>query len=472
MQLDYLGREGIDESTVTRHNQSQESNDKVDLEKHFKTNGFFDQAHLKLSQDVVNEYRFTFIPRKAFLKAVKALKQKQEQQYRHFIYIFFVSPQEQSILDQITELSTVLTQYTNQCMKIIPENKNKLEVETSKVKEYNKLIQISFDNAINELILKCTNEINKKFYQTQFKQYLDNKSKNDTNNNNNNNILNSIKNTKSNVNKLLYATAVDTFISQFVEKISSDSFCIEKKIKVHRHVQLKEKQSGNDNDETKETAMNNMVRKSKETAQELTIFKINKIDLNFNFHHDYGNKGSKILGIENNGKSKISTIFEFGGKDSSSEYGKDMKCDCNSWCHCFSTISNDGIYAIKIKINNIYNVGYGSTIIGDNTDSNNYIGWSVCTKKHDKHLPQGLFCGWGNNGRRTNIFRKNNFIYQSRNGNYKIELPGLRKGDIIILSYNSDLYQLSFGKENDNGKIKFIYKKFTKKYDILLVCWT
>ena len=33
-------------------------------------------------------------------------------------------------------------------------------MEILKLQEFNKLIQISFDNSINKLILKCKNEIN------------------------------------------------------------------------------------------------------------------------------------------------------------------------------------------------------------------------------------------------------------------------------------------------------------------------
>ena len=76
--------------------------------------------------------------------------------------------------------------------------------------------------AINKLILKCKNEIknddknfnnlsnkiNKesndlKLYETPFKQYLNNKAKDDYNKNNDNNISSSIKEIESNLNKLL-----------------------------------------------------------------------------------------------------------------------------------------------------------------------------------------------------------------------------------------------------------------------------
>ena len=203
------------------------------------------------------------------------------------------------------------------------------------------------------------------------------------------------------------------------------------------------------------------------------INKRNKIDWKFNFHYNYENRPSTIHGIE--------------------IHGKTMKCDHSSWlgvyCLCFSTMSNNGmkpnsgIYDIRIKINKIKNASAWNNIIGITSeqydkkslnqlrknknydwtnDSNNYIGWSACGTKDDKQLPNGLYCGEGHNGRKNNIFRKNNFIYQSKNGNYKSRLPGFRSGDILLLSYNSNLNELSFGKEFDNGKLNSFIKNLPK----------
>ena len=36
-----------------------------------------------------------------------------------------------------------------------------------------------------------------------------------------------------------------------------------------------------------------------------------------------------------------------------------------------------------------------------------------------KHLPNGLYCGYDDNSRENNIFRKNKFVYCSNNENYK-----------------------------------------------------
>ena len=94
--------------------------------------------------------------------------------------------------------------------------------------------------------------------------------------------------------------------------------------------------------------------------------------------------------------------------------------------------------------------------------SNNYIGWSARDNhKNDSEFVSGLYCFDADNLVK-NIFRKNNFIYQSKNDNYKNGLPGFKTGDILVLSYNSHLYQLSFKKENDNGKLNSLIKNLPK----------
>ena len=163
-------------------------------------------------------YKFTWIQKQAFINAVKLLNSSNNDNYNTQQFIC-VSPQEQSILDQINELTIVLTQYTNNCMKIKQENTMKLETEILKLQEYNKLIQQSFDNAINELILKCTLEVNStnkqfenlqskinkelndlRLSEAQFKQYLSTKTQDKSGNNNN---FDSIKQIQSSVNEIL-----------------------------------------------------------------------------------------------------------------------------------------------------------------------------------------------------------------------------------------------------------------------------
>ena len=71
----------------------------------------------------------------------------------------------------------------------------------------------------------------------------------------------------------------------------------------------------------------------------------------------------------------------------------------------------------------------------------------------DKYLPNGLYCGFSELSTKNNIFRRNNFVYKSNNEYYKDRLPPIKSSDIIILSYDSNNGILSFGKENDDGKL-------------------
>ena len=94
MQLDDLGREGIDDSAVTSIIRGK-TEDEVDLEEHFKKNGLSDQSYSKISnhvksgdinvkilincddnelQSIANEYKFSFIQKKGFLKVCTFIK--------------------------------------------------------------------------------------------------------------------------------------------------------------------------------------------------------------------------------------------------------------------------------------------------------------------------------------------------------------------------------------------------------------
>ena len=148
-------------------------------------------------------------------------------------------------------------------------------------------------------------------------------------------------------------------------------------------------------------------------------------------------------------------------------------------------IPNSGKHKIKFKMDNIDN-NYVENIIGiisetsknninvsekiknDNSKNNkdwywcdrfyDYIGWSFLSERNtddwtEIFLQNGLLCGYSNWSSENNIFRKNKFIYQSNNDNYKQRLPGIYTNDIIILEYDSDLSTLSFAKENDGGKL-------------------
>ena len=74
------------------------------------------------------------------------------------------------------------------------------------------------------------------------------------------------------------------------------------------------------------------------------------------------------------------------------------------------------------------------------------------------NIYQMVCFGGDEDGINNNIFRKNNFIYKSKNENYQKRLPFFETGDIIVLSYNSVLHQLSFECESDNGTLNSFIK--------------
>ena len=186
--------------------------------------------------------------------------------------------------------------------------------------------------------------------------------------------------------------------------------------------------------------------------------KRNNIRWRFDFFYDSYDRQSAVHGIENNYTC--------------------IKCKHDGSCYCFAVIknvgmqSNSGIYQIKLKINEISNDNftYGN-IVGLVSDcnfikpskkgnykewfkaSNDWIGWSACQYENNIHLPNGLFCGYGDAQRRDkNMFRKNGFVYNSHNGKYLSKLPAYRSGDIVVLTYNSDIGQLSFKLFKKNTK--------------------
>ena len=178
----------------------------------------------------------------------------------------------------------------------------------------------------------------------------------------------------------------------------------------------------------------------------VAVSKYNNIHWRFDYHYDRKNRGSKIHGIDNSRRR--------------------IKCSHDICCYCFSSISsigmncNSGIYKIKLRIDKIDN-NYSGNIIGITSkrfsfggmslfnngsykwpkDCANCIGWSASNLKADAELPNGVYCRAGNIFRRGQLM----FQYKSRNGKHSKRLPGYGSGDIIVLTYNSDLGQLSFG---------------------------
>lgn len=132
-----------------------------------------------------------------------------------------------------------------------------------------------------------------------------------------------------------------------------------------------------------------------------------------------------------------------------------FRCPCVACCYT-EMHPNSGIYQIKMRIDTIYDGNLANMFgITFNTnkeqttpwdvwfDANDYIGWSVCG--HTLQLEYGLKYQTAPN---KNVFFKS-IKYISNNQFYRDGLPRLKKGDIIILEYNSYQNSLSFKFERD-----------------------
>ena len=244
----------------------------------------------------------------------------------------------------------------------------------------------------------------------------------------------------------------DQIVDNIKNEINFNKIQLKKNIETVETAELKSDQSGSTNS-----------------------IEINKIGWRFDYFYDYLNKGSKIHGLKNNG-----TILECNCKHQAWKLNKYDKCRCFYCAYSLGMTPNSGLYTIKIKINKI-ECKSSSNVIGiisqDSKDSINtmgginnknilsgcwshelhdYIGWSTSDTVDKISLPNGLRCGTGptgGNSRMHNIFRRNNFQYKSNNQYYRERLPSIETGDVIVLSYNSNLNKLSFGKDNDNGKL-------------------
>ena len=158
--------------------------------------------------------------------------------------------------------------------------------------------------------------------------------------------------------------------------------------------------------------------------------------------------------------------FNYDMKPNSGSYKIKFEVNkiCKSWANIIGIISQTGKNdankkTIKRRIE-------GSDIDHNYYDNwfckfSDYIGWST-SRDINKHLPNGLFCGFDKN-LKTNIFRNNNFGYCSNNNHYPTRLPEIENGDIIILEYDSDLAILTFSKETDNGKLNSSIKNLPKE---------
>ena len=140
-------REGIDDTQEGRED-SPDSEAAVNLSKHFLDNGLSQSAHTKMAPEIengdmnasilidcndnelnimANQYHFTFLQRKAFIKAVNLLKLNSKNATTNnknsnvsgsearFIPVY-VSPEEQSMLNEINELAEIVGKYRTQCI--------------------------------------------------------------------------------------------------------------------------------------------------------------------------------------------------------------------------------------------------------------------------------------------------------------------------------------------------------------------
>ena len=173
----------------------------------------------------------------------------------------------------------------------------------------------------------------------------------------------------------------------------------------------------------------------------------------FDYFYASCNKGSSH-GIKSNGiklmcNNRVCPCFfcsySFGMKPQTGQYKITLKIDhikVDNYANVVGIISQDSKHNNKIGTGEYWE-----------SELNDYIGWSACGVQNHSHLSNGLFCGNSEASRAKNIFRKNKFSYKSNNENYKERLPPIQTGDVVILSYDSNNGILSFGKENDNGKL-------------------
>ena len=170
MQLD---REGVDDSAVTSN--------RVDLEKHFKEHGLSNTAYMKIARDISNgdmnvdilvkftenelslmgdDYKFTRLQKKAFIEAVKLLPNSKVSSHKSKVNRdvppspkhIYVSPQEQELFDEMTQLNLSLADFQNKCLNTSKQNKFLIETNIIKLKKYGERITQSVDKRINHVI--------------------------------------------------------------------------------------------------------------------------------------------------------------------------------------------------------------------------------------------------------------------------------------------------------------------------------
>ena len=207
MQLD---REGIDDS----------STGVAILKEHFLSNGLSNVAYNKLSKDIdsgdmnvdilckcdsnelkmlAKDYKLTFLQQKAFVEAVKLLKNanasnsnnnninsnnnngdNSKDNNNNHNNDQPQAPKDQKILNEMKEARDKLRQFSSYNKKMKEENVSKISLLIDKLKIYGDKLKESIDNTVNNLIknvkflffLLQVNCVLINFLARQFKQYL------------------------------------------------------------------------------------------------------------------------------------------------------------------------------------------------------------------------------------------------------------------------------------------------------------
>ena len=174
--------EGSDNTTRRKayHNENEVGRK---LSDHFLENGLSQSAYDKIAPDIENgdmnvnilmdcndnelnamasEYNFTFLQQKAFINAVNLIKlsndkntnntTNQNKSNEHHFVDVDVSQEEQSVLNEINGLGSILTKHTRKCAEIKESNSNKIKLAILKLENYRTVLMECIDQEINKLV--------------------------------------------------------------------------------------------------------------------------------------------------------------------------------------------------------------------------------------------------------------------------------------------------------------------------------
>ena len=202
MQLD---REGIDDTKQGRQptNANQTT---INLSKHFLENGLSQSAYNKIAPEIengdmnvsilidcndneldmmANQYNFTFLQKKAFIKAVNSLKLHSKKKdngnsmtggvnsNEPEVVAVYLSLEEQSMLNEVNKLVEILGKYRAQCVSTKEHNLNEIKSSILKLENCKKLLIQSVDEVINKLVktvcfLYCFSDVARNFLRIPF----------------------------------------------------------------------------------------------------------------------------------------------------------------------------------------------------------------------------------------------------------------------------------------------------------------